>query len=133
MGLGGKSLIARMLASGASGAGIGAIQGFGAGEGGVGNRIANAESSALVGGSLGAAVPAAGNLIGKGIRSVAARSANATSPLSTRATNLIESDLSKEGLTIPEANARAASFGPQGMMADASPINAIAHRANCAI
>ena len=77
LGMGGKSLIARMLASGASGAGIGAIQGFGAGEGGAGNRLSDAETSALIGGSFGTAVPVAGNLIGKGIRSVASRSANA--------------------------------------------------------
>ena len=121
LGMGGKSLIARMLASGASGAGIGAIQGFGAGEGGAENRAVNSGINSILGGTIGAAVPVAGDLIGKGVKSVASRSANATSPLSTRATNLITGDLSKEGLTLPEANARAASFGPHGMIADASP------------
>lgn len=121
LGLGGEGLVGRMLASGASGAGIGAVQGFGAGEGGAENRAANALIEGGMGGALGSAVPVAGDLIGKGIRSVASRAANVESPLSTRATNLIVSDLAKEGLTLPEANARAGLFGPQGMLADASP------------
>lgn len=43
----------------AIGAGVGAVEGFGSGEGGVDNRLANMGSGAAVGGALGAAIPVA--------------------------------------------------------------------------
>ena len=121
LGLGGETLASRIGASAVSGAGIGAVQGFGEGQGGLGSRIGSAVGGAGTGAAFGAAVPVVAQGIGRGVQAVAGRIATGNSPLSARAADLIASDLSREGLTLPEANARAAAYGPHGMIADVSP------------
>jgi hypothetical protein len=55
-----KSIPRTLGTATATGAGMGALGGFGAGEGGLENRIASAGTGATVGGLLGAGLPAAG-------------------------------------------------------------------------
>ena len=65
LGLTGDTLLARIGAGMASGAGVGALSGFGEGEGGFANRLGSAETGAAWGAALGAAAPVVGNVAGK--------------------------------------------------------------------
>jgi len=62
------TLLGQTLQSAAVGAGYGAASGFGSGEGGVIDRAKSAGSGAVIGGTIGAAVPALANLAQKGWR-----------------------------------------------------------------
>lgn len=61
------SVPGRIATGAAAGAGMGAIQGFAEGEGGLDSRIESGRNNALLGGAVGAAIPA----VGAGFRSVA--------------------------------------------------------------
>ena len=60
----GLSVAQQALRSGAVGAGTGAVQGFGEGEGGLANRVGQAATGAAVGGAVGAAAPVVMSTLG---------------------------------------------------------------------
>lgn len=65
----------RMATSAAQGAGLAGAYGYGAGEGGAGERAKSARAAAMLGAGVGAAVPAAGGAIQKGMQARATRKA----------------------------------------------------------
>ena len=71
----GAGLLPRMLASGAATGAMSGTYGFAEGEGGLGERLADAKGDATVGGLLGMAIPLAGAGIQKGLNARAGRKA----------------------------------------------------------
>lgn len=69
----GRELAKTALASGATGATFGAVQGFGSTSGDVGERLEGAVPGAIAGGVIGAAAPVAAEAIGRGVSNIANR------------------------------------------------------------
>jgi hypothetical protein len=102
----------------ASGAGIGALEGFGSEEGGLGNRAMGAGIGGAVGGLTGAALPA-GAALGKGAVTAAGNIASGALSPGRRAMGLAREVLDNAGLNSPEAvAARLEELGPTATLAD---------------
>lgn len=123
LGLVGKNFLTRSAASAASGAGIGAVQGFNNGEGGFEARSKDAGLPALAGLGLGAVSPAIGLGVGKAVNVAtrAAKSAGKAAPeLPAAAADILADDFARAGG--PQAvRERLAELGPDAMLLDASP------------
>lgn len=110
-----KTLPSMMGRSALVGAGQGAIYGYGAGEGGAGNRVKSAALSAAIGGGIGAAAPAVGQGIKLGYRAVAnpiAAALNIPSP--TRAARGVYTALKRSGMTAEDVQAALNSAKAEG-------------------
>ena len=106
---GARSLTGAMMRGAATGAGYGGVAGFGAGEGGIGNRAINAGEGALIGAGIGAAVPAA--MAGAaGVAGLAARTVNPASR-NADAQRLLLRDLARDGVTPQELAQSATAAG----------------------
>lgn len=110
----GEKLLPRVLGYGAEGAAYGAATEAGNNDGSAAEKLTAAKQGALIGGSIGGALPVAGGLVGKGYELFKAmtskpvagtRSANALMKLSTSADDLAKFD----------------ALGPNAMLSDASP------------
>ncbi len=94
----GANLLQRAVSTGAVGGAQGTVYGFGAGEGSVSDRVANALGSGGVGATIGTAIPFVGNAVGKAVQrgqqasvlNAAAKSAPAASELRTAASQAFE-------------------------------------------
>lgn len=108
----GQSLPVAMGAGAVEGAAFGAAQGFGSGEGGVGERVASAGEGAAWGAPIGAAAP----VVAKGVGALtrAMRGAGHPDP----ALRMVVDDLAAEGVPPSEMARRAQALGPEGMIAD---------------
>lgn len=100
-----------------TGAGFGAAYGAGQGEGV--DRLLNAGTGAAIGLGIGGAVPLAGHGASKVVGKV--KTAFGRPQIGARAGGMVLDDLAAEGLSVKDATKAARSFGPQGMLADASP------------
>lgn len=114
------------ITSGAAGAADGALYGFGAGEGGFGNRLKTSGETALVGGATGALVPpvayGAGRL-GKAVANVA-RAPFAKGPAHLAGAKAVQKSLARSGMTpdqVDQIILKAAMEGqPEYTIADAT-------------
>jgi hypothetical protein len=73
----GASLAGTVGNAAMAGGAAGALYGFGTGEGGVGQRVQNAATSALGGAVIGGAIPVVGDLAGKGLQKLVSPNAGA--------------------------------------------------------
>lgn len=111
-----------VLKSGATGGGLGAIQGFGSAD-------ENRAQSALVGGTAGAVVggtiPIIGNAVSSATRNIgdflAGNQAASTAGLDPKSASVLQSLLGADNSLSPEGIARIQSAGSEGMLADAGP------------
>lgn len=116
----GASMLANAGRAGAAGAGLGAVYGFGSGEGGAGQRAENAALPTLVGGGVGAAIPFVGQGVGRLTRSLMQRGPAGQAGLSRPAFGMMQSTLADDvamGGGVP----RLRQGGPGAMLADAGP------------
>lgn len=113
-----EGLAGRAASSALTGAGFGAVQGFGEGEGGFQERIRDAAIGGGLGAAIGGGIPIAAAGVGAAVRG--GKQALTNGPIPYRAQRMIEQDLAGEGSTLAEAGARARSLGPQAMLADTS-------------
>ncbi|MET3890401.1 hypothetical protein ABIE41_001477 [Bosea sp. OAE506] len=120
LGLVGKNLATRSMASAGSGAAIGAIQG-GAGTGGtVDERLRGAGNGAVWGGGFGAAGPALGQAVGAGVTTATQALRPGVHGVSRQAATMLADDIANSGG--PAAiRQRLNELGPDAMLMDASP------------
>lgn len=110
LGMGGRTLPQKVVASTTAGAGLGAVSGFGSGEGDIGDRLKSAGNGAMWGAGVGAAVP----VVAKGAGEVVGRMLNKAEPPPTTAdlrtgANALYDQARQAGLTIkPQAYDRLA-------------------------
>lgn len=122
LGLVGKNLAQRSVASAISGAAIGAAQGgLGAEQG---ERLEGARSGAAGGALVGAVSPAIGEAIGKGIGAIASSIRSRTTPrpdgMSNSAAELLAQDVRASG-GAGAVRSRLDELGPDARLLDASP------------
>jgi len=121
IGGGATTLGGRVLAGAGTGGAQGAVYGFGSGEGGVGDRVANALMASGFGAGIGAAAPAiaagARNLARRVLSGSAADQAGLSRPAYDVLTRAMTAD---DSLTGPGAQ-RLAAAGDDAMLADAGP------------
>ena len=123
LGLTGRNLVTRSAASAASGAGIGAVQGFNNGEGGGDDRLSAAGAPLATGAAIGLVAPAAGIAIGKGVNAAtrALTGRTAVPPgMTAAAMDALADDAAASGGTAA-IRQRMADLGPDAMLLDASP------------
>lgn len=97
------SLLGRIGQGAAVGAGEGALYGYGSGEGGVGDRLAEAGQGALFGGAVGAAAPAVIAGVGAALDPVTGTLASMRSGASpTRASQAIDTALQRSGRSVQQ-------------------------------
>ena len=119
------SLLRTTAQGAATGASAGAIAGFGSTDGDFGDRATGAGWGAAGGGILGAALPAAGALVGRGIETAA--NSRVRAELARRmgidpaAANFIRERTAASGALGAEGRSAMRAAGPEGMLADASP------------
>ncbi|WP_152044888.1 hypothetical protein [Aureimonas psammosilenae] len=115
-----RSIPAKLAISTGTGAGTGAVQGFGAGEGGFNKRMEEAVLGAGIGGGMGFLAVPAGAAIGKGLNYAGDFLASRGGPVGRSGQDLLQRTLADEGLTLEDAARRAREMGPSAMLADAS-------------
>lgn len=116
------SLGMRSAMGAASGASVGALQGFMSGEGGLGPRMVEAGKGAGGGAVFGAVAPTAGKLLGAGYRRVADALVGRTASVpgaSSKAVQAVADALTSDGTVNPAMRQRLADFGPDAMLMDA--------------
>ncbi|WP_152048266.1 hypothetical protein [Aureimonas psammosilenae] len=116
----GRSAFEKLALSGATGAGTGAVQGFGAGEGGLEARLSEAKAGALIGGGVGLAALPLGAAVGKGVNAISDVLAARGGPVGRGAQDLLRRTVANEGLTLDDVAQRAREMGPSAMLADTS-------------
>jgi hypothetical protein len=116
---------AAVLAGGATGAGVGAVDGFLAGEGGAGERATNAIPSAAIGGIVGAAAPLAVEGIQKGVQGISdylvQRDTLNKLGLSRPSAKVLMRAMDADGSLGPQGAANVRAAGAGAMVADAGP------------
>ena len=112
----GNTLGGAVVRSGLGGAALGAIEGFGNGENGLGNRAQHAVESAPVGAVIGAAVPVVGHAIGKGVSGVL----NRAGPEGAGAGKVLNA-LERDAVAPTDLQTRLSAMGPDAMIADLGP------------
>lgn len=121
------SLTARMGMGALTGGGIGAVEGFGRGEGGLENRAESAKEGAMVGTALGAFAPVAAAGVGKVVRGIKWTGSEwkhlwdkmlGQGVKDRKAVGAVLRKLEKTGMSADDAAARLDELGPEGMLAD---------------
>ena len=110
----GAGLGARMLSGALAGGGTGALHGFGSGEGGPGNRAVQGAKEGIIGGGIGAAIPAIGAGIGKVVQALK----GARIPITNDPALSIGKAITREGLTPADAGQILDNLGPEAMLPD---------------
>lgn len=111
---------AGLAANAALGAAQSGLYGFAEGEGGVSERLGNAKWPAIIGGAIGAAVPAAVAGIGKAYRAAVAPIADRLGPEGAAQRQILKA-IEDHGMTLDQAKARLAELGPDASLADIIP------------
>ena len=114
-----------VLTGGAAGAGVGGVEGYLGGEGGVDERLKSAGTGALVGGAVGAAAPLAIEGVQKGTRAVVDRLVQNDTlkrrGVSRPAADVVTRALDQDGALSGQGAANIRAGGPGAMIADAGP------------
>jgi hypothetical protein len=118
----GTALPTRIAAGAVSGAGLGAVHGFGAGEGGVENRTGEALRGGAIGGGVGGALPAVTGMAGALARALSNWRAGSQVAeqlgVPRSAVERVAKNVAGDELTPTAAAARATDIGPEGMVLD---------------
>jgi hypothetical protein len=120
LGLVGRNLATRSVASAASGAAIGAVQGGAGTDGTIDERLRGAGNGVAWGSTFGAAGPAVGQAVGAGINAAGQALRPSVPGVSKQAATMLADDIANSG---GEAaiRQRLAELGPDAMLMDASP------------
>ena len=116
----GATMLNKALLGGGTGAGMGALYGFGNVEGDLGDRAKGAVTGGLVGGAVGAAAAPVVDATATGLRYLADQTIGrlgANNQQSVAARKLVEA-MQRDGLTPQQATTRLAELGPDAIMAD---------------
>lgn len=109
----------------ATGAGVGALAGFGSTDGDLGQRATGAGWGAAGGALVGAVLPVGGALVGRGVETLANSRVRAEIArrmgIDPAAANFIRERTAASGALGTEGRAAMRAAGPEGMLADASP------------
>lgn len=120
----GATLPARVLSTGVAGLGTGAVQGFGAGEGGLRERSLQAGKEAAVGGATGIAMMPMAAAANAGARKVAqallGKTDDALSSMTSEGRKYLTRELA-DPQKIAGQQERLAELGPEATLADVSP------------
>ena len=116
----GATMLNKALLGGGTGAGMGALYGFGNAEGDLGDRAKGAVTGGLVGGAVGAAAAPVVDATATGLRYLADQTIGrlgTNNQQSVAARKLVEA-MQRDGLTPQQAATKLAEIGPDAIMAD---------------